>query len=273
MPDETTAQESKEVQAAKPKKQRSPSYPALDLESTLERARTLSEVAGQHAAGVQAVTSAWGYGPKSSGGHQAIAALKKFGLAQDEGSRSNRKIRLTTLGRELLFYGDNRDSPEWQSRARKAALTPPIHVELWSEYRGQLPDDRVIKHYLLFGRTPNFNDSGADDLLKEFRRTITFARLSESGATVSENGADNDDESEEESGEIMTPPAMIEEEKKDPHDPKPSKHRTIQVTYSPTDWALVQAPFPMSEADWQRMLKVLEGMKPGLVNSDPKDDA
>jgi hypothetical protein len=66
----------------------------------------------------------------------------------------------------------------------------------------------------------------------------------------------------------MTPPPTIQQDPPPTGDAKrkPARNqRTIQVPYSPTEWALVQASFPMTETEWQQMIAVLEAMKLGLV--------
>lgn len=75
----------------------------------------------------------------------------------------------------------------------------------------------------------------------------------------------------------MTPPATISA--KDtaagtapaaPPSASPARQqRTVQITYSPTEWALLEAAFPMSEDDWDAMIAVLSAMKRGLV-AEPK---
>jgi hypothetical protein len=254
-----------EATASKTAKHRSPSYPAIDLARALERAEQLADAAGKHEAPVAAAMTAWGYSPKSSGGLLSIAALKKFGLLTDTGKREARKVALTPLAQELLVYGTNRDSDEWLSRVRTAALTPAIHRELWEKYEGELPSDSVITPHLQLER--RFSKDAAREMLKEFRSTIAFARLSETDGSVSENEEDNDSDSEANSHSEMQMPEGVQE-------PKPietskrEQQRTIQVTYSPTDWALVQGSFPMSEADWESFIEVLQGMKRGLVTRD-----
>jgi len=48
--------------------------------------------------------------------------------------------------------------------------------------------------------------------------------------------------------------------------------RTLQLPYSATAWATLQATFPLSEAEWDRMLAVLTAMKSALVVQDAGDD-
>ena len=51
--------------------------------------------------------------------------------------------------------------------------------------------------------------------------------------------------------------------------------RTINLPLSATEWATLQAPFPISEDSWKLMEAVLKAMKPGLVagpgNAAPKE--
>lgn len=47
--------------------------------------------------------------------------------------------------------------------------------------------------------------------------------------------------------------------------------RTIQLPYSPTGWASLEAPFPLNDTDWERLLAVLTAMKPGLVAQDERE--
>ncbi|HVD40760.1 MAG TPA: hypothetical protein VNC16_07140 [Solirubrobacterales bacterium] len=120
-----------------------------------------------------------------------------------------------------------------------------------------------------------FGVEAAAELLKRFRETLAYAQVSEGADTVSEIGEDLENrrvEGLEGSGdgrEIMTPAALPPPTSNrggpaEPEDPQ-RQQRTVQVTYSPTAWALVQAPFPLSEKDWNAMMSVLEGMKLGLV--------
>jgi hypothetical protein len=246
---------------------RSPSYPAINLEQALQRTRQLFDEAGRHPAPVSSAVAAWGYKPTSSGGRLAVAALKKFGLAVDEGSREARKVSISKLGRELLVYDGNRDSAEWKERAQKAALMPKIHKDLWTKYEGSLPSDGVIRPYLELDL--DFSPSAAGDLLKEFRQTIEFAKLTAAGGSVSENGEDADEDSDPD--ESMTP-ATLEDDNATTalaaaeRSNKP--RQTVQVTYAPNEWALVQAPFPLTRAKWASMMAVLEAMSVGLVEDD-----
>jgi hypothetical protein len=266
--------------AAAPKRQkhRSPSFPSINLEKALERAQRLWDVAGKHPALLESAVKSWGYSPRSSGGLQSVGALKQYGLLTDSGSGTGRHVALTKEAQELLVYGTDKSSPEWEERACKAALRPKIHRSLWDKYEGSLPADSIMLPFLRLEL--GFGDEAAAEMLKRFRETLSYAGVSEGGDTVSENGQDSENhEGDEPQGsaegedEIVSPTA-IQTPKSNPGaagqgEPKVvQQQRTVQVTYSPTAWALVQAPFPLSEKDWDAMMRVLEGMKPGLVLPD-----
>lgn len=267
-----------ETQVQRTPKHRSPSYPAIDLKTAIRRAEALSEIAGSHAAPVATVIQAWGYRPKSSGGLLTLAALKKFGLAEDQGKREARQLRLTTLGREILFYTPDPDSAEWKERVRRAALLPTIHAELWGKYDGALPSDQVIAHHLIFER--GFSQAAARDLLSQFHRTLDFAGVrgsEEADASASVSDEEEVSEPENEREHIVAPPELQDPatHQRPPAPPARStasvegrETRTVQVPYSPSEWALVQAPFPMTEAAWNQMIAVLTAMKPGLVSPE-----
>ena len=258
------------------KKHRSPAYPSIDLEMALKRAQRLWDVAGKHAAPLSGAMTAWNYSARSSGGLQTVAALKQYGLANDEGTGWTRRIMLTKLAQELLVYGADKDSPEWKARSREAVLKPKIHAQLWQEYGGELPDDSMILPQLVLER--GFSHEAAATMLKRFRASVAFARMTDEADTVSEDEPDGDSEQEHAgpnggANQIMTP-ATIEDQQK-PGSLESSgaerQQRTIQVTYSPTEWALVQAKFPLSESDWESMIGVLQAMKRGLVMSSDDD--
>jgi hypothetical protein len=263
--------------APKRVKHRSPSFPSIDLEKALERAQRLWDVAGKHPAPLESAMKAWGYSPKSSGGLQAAGALKQYGLLEDKGSGTARQVVLTKAAQELLVYGADKDSPEWKTRVRDAALRPKIHRLLWEKYDGSLPHDSVMLPFLKLDL--GFSDEAATGMLKRLRTTIAFAGVSEGGDTVSEDDQDTDELGDENgsgslkdfdvmSSAIGLTPSKPETPSGTPETLKAPKQRTVQVTYSPTAWALVQAPFPLSEADWDAMMRVLDGMKPGLVQPD-----
>lgn len=169
--------ESKTTTKAKQKRTRSPAYPAIDLQTALARAAALWTKINRHAAPLDAIAGYWGYDPKSSKAMSEAAALIKYGLLSDDGIGSKRTIKLTESGIKLSYNPDI-NSPEYLDGLKNAALMPSIHQELWQRYIGNLPDDAVIKRYLVVDK--KFNEQYVDEFISQFRRTIEFAKLSPS---------------------------------------------------------------------------------------------
>lgn len=254
--------------AEKRRKHRSPSYPAVDLRTAIERARQLQRVAGAHPARVATVAGAWGYTAMSSNGLVTIAALKKYGLLEEIGSGPARELKLTRLGRELTFFAE--ETSEWVERAQVAALKPMLYKRLWVKYGPELPADSVMLPHLVFDL--GFSEAAAQGALRRFRSSVEFARLADAGARVAPDEPDErgDFQASEEplsTPTLVPPPAETPPaETPTPQDSDAKREsRTVQVTYSPTEWALLQARFPMSEDDWEAMIDVLQAMKRGLV--------
>lgn len=148
-------------------------YPFIPLPKAIERARDLHQMASRSAAPMPTLLQRWGYGPKSSGGIQTVAALKSFGLISDEGSGDARKLKLTEAAIRILLL------PSEESRAtliKDCALRPRIHREVWQHFNGQPPPSReLFRAYLLLDR--RMAQRAVDDLEQEFYATMEFAKL------------------------------------------------------------------------------------------------
>lgn len=161
------------------KRMRSPGYPSINLEEALEKARQIKtkEGGGRHFIHHNAAMEHWSYKPGSSQGFQVIAALKYFGLLEEQGAKDARQIRLTDMAQNLLFFEEKDERAKFDKILKEVALYPAIHKELWSEYKGTLPSESSMVHYLAFTRTPRFSQGAAEDLYNEFKNTIKFAKL------------------------------------------------------------------------------------------------
>jgi hypothetical protein len=171
--------------ADKRKRTRSPAYPFINLETALGRAKQFYDKEQRNAANVSVAMTHWGYTNDSSNGAQTIAALTSFGLLEDEGVGNQRKVRLTQNALRILL--DARpDSREKADLIKQTALSPKIHQQLWDKWGTALPSDAQLRHTLLFDWSVPFNDKAVDGFIREYRDTISFARLSESDKVVGE---------------------------------------------------------------------------------------
>jgi hypothetical protein len=195
------------VAAQPPKKARegrSPGFPFVDLKKALERAETFRQVEGKHLVPVASAAKAWKLGEETAAGRRTVAALGHFGLFSGEGAGEDRKVKLTDLALKILL--DKQPvSQERDKLIQSAALLPAIHKELWGKWKNELPSDATIETYLV--RDREFSSVGALDLIAEYRNTLAFAKLLQSGNKLpSDNrdeGGGNDLGSEIEVGDLV----------------------------------------------------------------------
>jgi hypothetical protein len=176
---QTNAPSSTAVVSRKPRQGRSPAFPFIPLNKAIERAETFRVAEGgrpKHFSPLVSACKAWGIGVKTGPGIQTVAALGHYGLFEFQGSGEARYARLTDLAFRILL--DKQPvSPERDELIRQAALTPRIHAELWKNWPNGLPSNATLETYLV--RDRGFSESGARDLIAQFKETIAFAKLGE----------------------------------------------------------------------------------------------
>jgi len=140
----------------------------------------------------------WGYSPTSSGGSAAVAAQKAYGLMQDSGEGSARKVGITPLG--LAIVQDERViSPERDAAIRQAVLLPKIMADLWTRYGTELPSDDTLGHYLKVER--EFNPNAVKDVIRIYKDNVAFAGL--------DRPFDPEDEVQEQAVPEQISPSMV----------------------------------------------------------------
>lgn len=268
--------------APKKRRERSPAYPAIDLETAIQRLEKVYEKESRQPVPVSVIMEHWNYTPKSSYGLQTVAALLKYELMEDEGSGLDRLVKITDLGLSILVP---ENASEQQRAIKQAALSPAIINDVWTNFKGQLPSDGTIKVYLIRQRT--FNPRSVDEVIGVIRRTIEFSKPAYGDPEVDEVPMECDEQSVEEASnptqlsftsdsaetaasEIDLQPNLAE---KTVFPTVQSQVRTLQLPLFEGKWAQFQAPFPISEYDWQQMLAVLEAMKPGLVINNSQEQS
>jgi hypothetical protein len=237
---------------------RSPSYPGIDLEKALVRARELFDRDGRNASHIDQILRHWGYSPKSGPGRITFSALKKFGLLAEEGTGPKRRGRLSDLALRILL-DERPDSPERRRAIQQAALNPSIHRELWEEYEGSLPSDETLRSTLRIER--RFTESGASEFIQEFKDTIAFAGLDRGSIPPDqEESTPNMGGTVNQFGASVGKPGSLYPAGTGGQAPP------VNVPLGGGRWATLQVPTPFSERDWERLLGALNGIKPGLID-------
>jgi hypothetical protein len=162
------------------KRTRSPAYPFINLETALTRAKQFYDREQRNPTNINVAATHWGYTEGSSYGIQTVASLIYFGLMQDEGTGEKRSVRLTQAALRILL--DARpNSAERAELIKQAALAPKIHQQLWKKWGADYPSDASLRHTLLFDWETPFNENAVDAFIAEYKSTIAFAQLVDSG--------------------------------------------------------------------------------------------
>ena len=161
-------------------------FPFINLEKALERARQLfdADKSGKPML-VTVAFELWDYGLKSSGAFQTVAALKAYGLLDDDGANADRRVRLTDAARR--YFLDERDDVR-AGMLSEFALTPPFLRYLWTTERWSegVPADTVARSYLKIDR--HLNEQSARALLGIFKDNARFAGLKSSVSAAASVG-------------------------------------------------------------------------------------
>jgi hypothetical protein len=261
MSEKTNAETPPVTTREKKAKDRSPSYPAISLQRALEFTQKLWDAEKRQPVMVPRAVGNLGFSVKSSGGLLAIAAMKKYGLLDDEGNGDARKVKLTETGIALL----NPSAPNRMQMLKQAALLPPIHLELWEKF-GSGASDGNIHDYLVFER--KFNEQAATTLIGQFRDTITFAKV----------GIDDKVLGEEASGSLPhktpIPPPAPSNSASNAGNPTPPMTPLPGLIDFPVPLpsgavAYYRLPSSVSETDFTFYQTVLVALKAGLVKAVP----
>ena len=209
MSDESVETAATPAPPKKPRQGRSPAFPFISLRKALERAEAFRIAEGgrpKHYSPRAAIAAAWEMGEKTGPTKQTIAALGHYGLFEFEGSGDNRKARLTETALRILL-DKQPDSSDRDVLIRAAALTPHFHAELWNKWQSNLPSDMTLQTYLILER--GFSESGAKDLIVEYKDTLAFAKIGQPDSVPPEGSGsgDGDDRASEPDNECPSPPA------------------------------------------------------------------
>ena len=251
---------------AKRPKGRSPAYPAINLETAIQRARQLHARERQHPTPVATIAAHWNYKSLNGPGSQTLAALKKYGLIEDEGAGSERKARLSELADVILAHPDGEHQ---QAAIREAALRPAMHRELWEKYHDDLPSDRNLRWELTHER--GFTETGAHEFIPVYKATVSFARLADhvAGPVQDHDGQGAEDYDREDDEAQPEPEVRQQDDLRQGRRGPASSSMSYPIPLVGGGAVLVEGEFPISERDWNQFMAVLAAMKPGLVRTDP----
>jgi hypothetical protein len=162
----------------KKKRVRSPNYPSLTIEKSLDLVNALFKEHNRYAVALEVAGKCWNISAKSSYIGQHIAALAAYGLIDSEGEKDTKKIKLSELAFKILI--DNRpDSGDREALIKEAALRPNIFKRIYDDYPSGPPADAALDYEL---KTKyGFNPGSVTEFISIFKQTFDFAKVYKSG--------------------------------------------------------------------------------------------
>jgi len=229
------------------------------LEEAIERLKAIYEKQRQYPATREILTKLMGYGGLNGASATIVSALSKYGLIEGHGDN----LRVSDMGQDLVLHrvGD----PEYMAAVQAAAFMPAFFREMRDRYPHGLPSEHSLRADLI---KRGFNPKAIDSAVRAYRDTIAFvdavAEWSEADSQAT-SPSEVAMQTQAQATDFFdpkfarkAPPAPSESQLTSAH------LRSIQLPYSHTEWATLQAAFPLDEAAWDRMMVVLDAMKPVL---------
>jgi hypothetical protein len=151
------------------KRNRSPNYPAMSLPAAIEKAAALYRTIQAHAAPREVIAKGMGYQSLNGASATMISALNKYGLLErvgDEMKVSERALRIL-----------HPHSPEERIQAiREAASDPALFVELAQRFPGTLPNEDLLRNYLVRN---GFTQAASSSVILAYRETSELVEREE----------------------------------------------------------------------------------------------
>lgn len=146
-------------------KMRSPNYPAIGLSTAVELTKKLWNKEHKTPVNASVAATAIGYKGLSGPSRTALAAMKKFGLLDED----KNGIKVSNLAVDILHASGQ----EQLAALRQAAIQPALFRKLFKTH-GQASND-ALRSYLI--TKVDFSETGAKALIDAFRDTIAIAKL------------------------------------------------------------------------------------------------
>ena len=121
---------------------RSPNYPAFSLKEAIERIGTLYKEVQRNPAPREVIAKGLGYNSLNGASATAISALNKYGLLEGRGD----DLRVSDRAMSILHP---HTTAERLAAIKAAAVEPRLFAELAERFSGGVPNDELVKNYLL----------------------------------------------------------------------------------------------------------------------------
>ncbi len=146
------------------KRHRSPSYPQMSIKEAVDRVGMLHKAIGSHATSRDVIAKGLGYSSVSGTSATAIGNLYKYGLLDGRGE----EIRVSDRAMQILHPHSDAERKE---ALRAAALEPELFRDLAQRFPGNLPNDEILRNYLVRNK---FAPQAVEATVLAYKETIEF---------------------------------------------------------------------------------------------------
>lgn len=179
--------------AVKAKRDRSPAFPFIPLQTAIKRLASFEDYFRRHPAPAKKVGLAWGMKGYTSQAQQTMAALKYFGLVEYQGSGENLTASISEDARTYLRAQQDSIKKEVLKRV---ALKPKNIAKYFALWGADRPPDPVCLDQLILKDA--FTEASAKTFLSVYDDTIAFAGLRDSDKKGEDLPGEVEPEEEEE---------------------------------------------------------------------------
>ena len=179
------------IQQNKISRDRSPGFPFIPLQTSIERLVALESMFSRHPVPANKAGLAWNMKPDSSQAGQTLAALKSFGLVDYQGASVNRVAVISDDG--LTYLRAQQESVK-REVLKRLAIKPKAIEKYWQSWGADRPPNPVCLDQLVL--KGGFTQSAAETFLRVYDATVSYAGLSNSDTSGDEAEDQNSPESE-----------------------------------------------------------------------------
>jgi len=160
--------------AAQKSRHRSPNYPSIGLRAAVGKIESLYKAGGLAPLTKITALKQMGFEKAEGDAARVLSAVRNFGLIEEVGER----LKLTQRGIDIVARQNG--DPQRSAAIRAAVFGPPIYRELLTEYATSgVPPDAAFKSELVAAK--RFNPNAVDGFIRDFRDTLEYAGLLDSG--------------------------------------------------------------------------------------------
>jgi hypothetical protein len=144
------------------KRVRSPNYPGLSLPEAIQRIHSLYKAQHTHAAPREIIAKGIGYNSLNGASATAISAIGKYGFLE----KSGEGFKLSERAMSIIAPHNPAEKAE---ALKAAAMEPKLFADLFERFPPPLPNDEVLRNYLI---RAGFAPSAVSPAVLAYRETI-----------------------------------------------------------------------------------------------------